>query len=360
MLENKRLNYVDWFKAIGICLIVLGHCLPAYTLLRTLIYSFHVPLFAFAGGFLSKPAKTIKECLKKVVTLLKRMGIPYVIWFIIMCYPYMMKECPFKTDYSFSELLEIFFLLNGRPMWNAALWFIPAYLIVCIVFVFLAYLVRGNKYAILGVGLLSFGGIITLELTEKTVNLFGYTNIFSMHNVFLLLGFYCVGYLLRDPIKLVIERKENPYKNYMIYIGLGAFILSLIVCALVNKDPSKPGGYYGMSVLNLNYNNIFVYIILGIIILVSLMISCALLPEISSVKRLSQSSFFIMATHYWFFRSPYYISTSWKAGKWEASLHTGMKQALYMILIYMIVLYVLYLIREKSKIASKILFYFGI
>lgn len=73
MTERKRLNYIDWLKAIGIYLIVLGHCLPAYTLPRTIIYSFHVPLFAFAGGLLSKPADSVKEMLNKILGLLKRM-----------------------------------------------------------------------------------------------------------------------------------------------------------------------------------------------------------------------------------------------------------------------------------------------
>lgn len=360
MIENKRLNYIDWFKAIGICLIVIGHCLPAYTLPRTLIYSFHVPLFAFAGGFLSNPAKSLRDCLKRVKTLLVRMGIPYLIWFVITSYPYMMANCPFKTDYTFKELVEIFFLLNGRPMWNAALWFIPSYLIVSIIFVFFAYLVKGNRYACLGFGLAGFTAFIILQLTGKTINLFGYTNIFSMTNVFLLLGFYAFGNGLKDIIKFIITRKESPYKNYMLYIALGTFVTSLVLCAILNRDATRPGGYYGMSVLNLKYNNPFVYVILGLIILISLLLSCALLPEIKSVSRLSQSSFFIMATHYLFFRSPFYASPSWKEGKWLASLHTGIKEAFYIILVYLVVLYILYLVKEKSRLASKILSYFGI
>ena len=71
MLEKKRLDYIDWLKAIGIYLIVLGHCLPAYTLPRTVIYTFHVPLFAFAGGLLSKSAETFKGAMGKLLGLLK-------------------------------------------------------------------------------------------------------------------------------------------------------------------------------------------------------------------------------------------------------------------------------------------------
>lgn len=360
MLEKKRYDYIDWLKAIGIYLIVLGHCLPAYCLPRTVIYSFHVPLFAFAGGLLSKPASTIKEMLNKLLGLLKRMGIPYLIWFIITSYPYMMKECPFKTDYSFGELVEIFFLLNGRPMWNAALWFIPCYFVVNLIFVVFVYLVKGNKYACLGLMLASFAGIIILVETEKTVNLFGYTNIFSMHNVFLLLGFFCLGYMLKDIIEFIASRKENPRKNYFLYIALAVFVLSIIVCALVNKDPSRPAGYYGMSVLNLKYNNIYIYIPIAIAILTSLTLVLALLPSNQVVRMLSQSSLFIMATHYLFFRSPFYSSPSYKANKWKLAMHTGIKESLYIIAITIAVLYVLYLFRKKYHKFSKILTYFGI
>ncbi|MBR2025399.1 MAG: acyltransferase family protein [Clostridia bacterium] len=360
MLEKKRLDYIDWLKAIGIYLIVLGHCLPAYTLPRTVIYTFHVPLFAFAGGLLSKKAETPKEMLSKLLKLLKRIGIPYLIWFVITSYPYMMKECPFKTDYNFKELVEIFFLLNGRPMWNAALWFIPCYFIVNLIFIVFSYLVKGNRYACLGLGLVSFAGIIILEETDKTIDLFGYTNIFSMHNVFLLLGFFCVGYVLKDFIQYVAQRKDNPRKNYMLYISLAVFIISIILSAQLNKDPSRPGGYAPMSVLNLVYNNIYVYISLGTLILTSLTITLALFPANQVVKMLSQSSFFIMATHYLFFNSKYYSNPSWKEGKWELSMHTGIKESVYIIGITLAFLYVLYLFRKKYPKFSKFLTYFGI
>lgn len=360
MAETKRLDYVDWLKAIGIFLIVLGHCLPAYTLPRTVIYAFHVPLFAFAGGLLSKPAKTIKECFLKVLGLLKRMGIPYLIWFLVSCVPYMLPECPFKTDYSFSELVEIFFLLNGRPMWNAALWFIPCYFVVNLLFVFLSYLTKGNKLLMLSCGFVSFLGIIKLVLSEKTINFFKYQNIFSMHNVFLLFGFFCLGYALKDIIKYIAEWKQKPHKNYLLYIALGVFITSIIVCALVNRDETRPGGYYGMSVLNLRYNDIYVYILMATLILISLTLTCALLPKNTVTLVMSQGSFFIMATHYLFFRSKFHTSPSYKAGKWEASMHLGMREGVYITVILVAILLILYLFRKRFKWFSKMLTYFGI
>lgn len=360
MEEKKRLDYVDYLKAIGIFLVVLGHCLPAYTVLRTVIYSFHVPLFAFAGGLLAKAPKSIRELSKSVLRLLTRLLVPYLIWYLVSCIPYMVKNCPFKTDYGFWELVKIFFLLGGRPNWNAALWFIPCYFIVSLIFLFTSYFARGNKFVVLGVGCASFLGIIILELTDKTVNLFGFTNIFSMHNVLLLFGFFAFGFCLSGVIRYISERKEKPHKNYMLYIALGVFVSSIILSAFLNRDSSRPGGYFGLSVLNLNYNNILIYIPLALIIIISLTLACALLPRNHVVRMMSGSSLFIMSTHYFFFLSKFHTTPSWKAGKWEAALHLGMREGVFITAAFILVLLILYAIRKRVKWFSKLLYFFGI
>lgn len=48
---SKRLDWIDWMKALGIYLIVLGHF---FSLGGRFIYVFHVPLFFMISGFLSK------------------------------------------------------------------------------------------------------------------------------------------------------------------------------------------------------------------------------------------------------------------------------------------------------------------
>jgi hypothetical protein len=272
----------------------------------------------------------------------------------------MVPNCPFKTDYTFWECVERFFLLGGRPNWNAALWFIPCYFVVNLLFIFLSYITKGNKLLMLSCGFVSFLGIIKLVLNDKTINFFKYENIFNMHNVFLLFGFFCLGYVLKDIIKYIAEWKEKPHKNYLLYISLGVFITSIIVCALVNKDETRPGGYYGMSVLNLKYNDIYVYIVMATLILISLTLSCALLPKNPVTLVMSQGSFFIMATHYLFFLSKFHTSPSYKAGKWEASMHLGMREGVFITVILVSILLIFYLIRKRVKWLNKLLFYFGI
>ena len=48
---DKRLEWIDWMKALGIYLIVLGHF---YSVGEKSIYVFHVPLFFVISGFLNK------------------------------------------------------------------------------------------------------------------------------------------------------------------------------------------------------------------------------------------------------------------------------------------------------------------
>lgn len=54
---NKRIEYIDVAKAIGILLVILGHCYYTARVphLGTAIYSFHMPLFFIISGMFLKP-----------------------------------------------------------------------------------------------------------------------------------------------------------------------------------------------------------------------------------------------------------------------------------------------------------------
>ena len=51
LLQNKRLDWIDWMKTIGIYLVILGHF---QSVLEKFIYIFHVPLFFIISGILCK------------------------------------------------------------------------------------------------------------------------------------------------------------------------------------------------------------------------------------------------------------------------------------------------------------------
>lgn len=56
-MSAQRIRYLDDAKAVGILLVILGHCLWLHSVpgLSRLIYSFHIPFFFIISGFFVKP-----------------------------------------------------------------------------------------------------------------------------------------------------------------------------------------------------------------------------------------------------------------------------------------------------------------
>lgn len=51
LIHSNRIEWIDWMKAIGIYLVILGHF---YSIGEKFIYAFHVPLFFLISGMLTK------------------------------------------------------------------------------------------------------------------------------------------------------------------------------------------------------------------------------------------------------------------------------------------------------------------
>lgn len=51
MGEEKRLDYIDYCKGIGIIFVILGHTYYGPQIVYNIIYCFHMPLFFILSGF---------------------------------------------------------------------------------------------------------------------------------------------------------------------------------------------------------------------------------------------------------------------------------------------------------------------
>lgn len=59
---KERIGYIDAAKAVGIWLVVMGHCsntIVQYPYLVSFIYLFHMPLFFLISGYFFKTPVTI-------------------------------------------------------------------------------------------------------------------------------------------------------------------------------------------------------------------------------------------------------------------------------------------------------------
>lgn len=113
MIQTQRKNYVDYIKAIGIVLVILGHINFANGFIKSWIYAFHMPLFFFASGLIIKKEKfNWAFILKKLRGLI----VPYFIWALIY------------SGYSVSNVIRIGYgsyqTISGAGSLTS-LWFLP-------------------------------------------------------------------------------------------------------------------------------------------------------------------------------------------------------------------------------------------
>lgn len=74
---NRRVNYVSIAKAIGIVLVVIGHCVKGRV--GNFIYLFHMPLFFMITGYLFKDS-SVRDLSTYIKRKIKSIYVPFVIW----------------------------------------------------------------------------------------------------------------------------------------------------------------------------------------------------------------------------------------------------------------------------------------
>lgn len=98
----QREKWVDWAKALGILLVVMGHSVYAYGDVTRFIFVIHMPLFFFISGYLFKTTRSWREV---SVSNVKTLLIPYV-GFNVIGFFYYLAICIVKL------------LLMGGVDWN--------------------------------------------------------------------------------------------------------------------------------------------------------------------------------------------------------------------------------------------------
>ena len=366
-VERKRLDYVDWVKAIGIILICLGHLLPSGCLPKVVMYCFHVPIFAFVGGILTRAPRTFLDLGKKLIKLVTRILVPYTIWFWVFAIPYFMPEesipAYIKTHYELAEITEKFFFLEGSTIWNYALWFVPCYFLVSVAFALLMFLARGNRIASFAMSVASFYGFAYYNINEKNLTVFGHENFLGISNIMLLFGFVALGYALKGMIEELISLREKRYKNPFLYTSFFFFLLGIMAAAHLNSTTNVkkyPAGFNPISVMNGDYNNDLTFLLLAIWLTVTFTVSMGLLPKFKPIEMLSASTFFVMSTHYVVMLFPF-ISTGLTKAEWQLDMKLGFIECGITILCYMVLLFLLNLLAKRfPKVTDPILNVLGI
>lgn len=232
-MEN-RLQYIDYLKALGICLVICYHSryVPFDSTFIAGLYSCCVPIFFMVNGYMMlRKERTISDLWKSNIKLI----VLTIIWSVILSASQMLLTGEFANS-SFREacILWAKHSLYFDQEYSNYLWFLQALIVLNAINPVLYYFIhRREKYIWYLVLLFGMTTIQILDyLTNKYINpLMNYPYRYS-------LLYYVLGYaLLSDDILPEIKAKLHSYKYTKVYLWLGVvgamllqYIYVLVLC----------------------------------------------------------------------------------------------------------------------------------
>ena len=230
-----RLSWLDVLKGIGIILVLVGH-IYANKIVFTWLYSFHMPLFFFAAGWVYKQKPVLADVKRRIQTIV----IPYFTFgFLVLIYWQLIERHFRESDMSFQS--SFFGLLSGQYDYldfNVHLWFLPSFF-VTVIFYNVLVSIGGKKLAWIVSVLMSAAYIV--------VPLPGFP--WGIDRVFKYIGFYAVGHAMscggvEKRIKdnsigfngimcLILGAMSFGFSYLGLYKGIMLFITALIGIACV-------------------------------------------------------------------------------------------------------------------------------
>ena len=147
----ERLSWLDVLKGIGIILVVIGHVYSNRTVFNWL-YSFHMPLFFLAAGWVYKEKSVLTDIKRRIQTIV----VPYFSFGLLVLLYWQVIERRFRnSDMSFMDsLLGLFSGCYDNLDFNVHLWFLPCFFVTVALFNILVNL-GGRKFAYIAAVLMS-------------------------------------------------------------------------------------------------------------------------------------------------------------------------------------------------------------
>lgn len=218
---TQRLNWIDWAKAIAITFVVFGH-IPEErgSFLVNYIVQFHMPLFFFISGYLTKKEYFGKATMTKYWHTLI---VPYLCYNILF-YPYWVVrhliDCPDAGWYDFVKpIIGTLLLQHETPYFeslNGVTWFIAALLVMKVIFALCNRLKHGNRVIVALATACAVFHVFNDQLRFITdLPPVGFTKC---------LPFFFLGYLCKSKGILPIARQKNDLLLGALCIGISLLI----------------------------------------------------------------------------------------------------------------------------------------
>ena len=239
--SSKRLEWIDWMKALGIYLIVLGHF---YSYGGKFVYVFHVPLFFLISGFLCKKESKRRAFWRKILyNLVVPMLLMAIANFIYACIVHLFEGTfEWKTFYWFARNV-LFGMVSGFDN----LWFVYTLIVLKIMFQYCPSKKLFYSFTVV---------MLALAYLYNTFDLSGFPFFLkepnSVIDVCTAFPFFALGIFGRDYMMLFNEWNNK----VMLVITFLCGILLVFICMKYNGGVGLHKCYYG--------GNMFLFLLGGL------------------------------------------------------------------------------------------------
>lgn len=213
--NNKRLAYIDLVKGIAILLLLLSHSVPGEDHLKTWIFSFHMPVFFYVCGIITrtKIANHPINIYKHLKNRLRNLIIPYFLFGFLLIIFYTFLDY-YSTNSIHGLLPRTLNLLCLQGI--DSLWFIPVYFFSEIVYInYYNYLPKSSFLYLLLIFTFYFGSILN-----------GFSSMQNMNNAIL---YFINGIGTSFAIISFLQHYENKIntsiKKHLLFWGTNTLII---------------------------------------------------------------------------------------------------------------------------------------
>lgn len=298
--SNLRIRTIDIAKGIGIILVIMGHLLPENSYLRSVIYSFHMPLFFILSGMVLKPSYTQWKFWRSI-TAQRKLFITYLFYSTIFL--------SFDIAIRWAVLKE---MKITAVVWNAyqtssffginVLWFLATTIIAKSIYQYTSGL-KNNK---LFVGLSVIGFIVVgivreyISMEKMAVSITKLLMYFPLTALLRPVGvliFFSLGIYLKPVLHTICNQQKKLHWGLLIEISLLCFGFS---CYFVRfSDP--------IDFHYIEYGNVSLAFLLGVSGSIAVILLCCVIEKIGIFRRVfeffGKNSLFIMVVHEYLFVS---------------------------------------------------------
>lgn len=212
--QAERLSWLDVLRGLGIILVAIGHIYSNKTVFNWL-YSFHMPLFFFAAGWVYKQKPILADIKRRIQTIV----VPYFAFGLLGLVYWQLIERQFRSS-DMSFLSSFFGLLSGQYDYldfNVHLWFLPCFFVTVIFYNVLVNL-GGKKLAWI-VSTIMSAAFVFIPLPGLP---------WGIDRVFKYIGFYAVGHAISsEDVEKRIKEKSIGFNGLICFILIALnFVLS--------------------------------------------------------------------------------------------------------------------------------------